>query len=163
MTGSRLHGLQELIDRHEIYSNIGADVLALAAVDAYTNRTIASHGSQTGRWDTGIVWRQTQRVVWHDGNRFGLASAEGQAPQEVLRYRTTYAAIPFAVTQAVARELLFKPGQMATLRTESGMWLFHFCGTIWGELLAALLGTHAAEYTNEFCLYLHEPLALLPA
>ncbi|MCO5185603.1 MAG: DEAD/DEAH box helicase [Anaerolineae bacterium] len=155
--------LQELIDRHEIYSNIGADVLALAAVDAYTNRTIAYTDRKPDVGTLVLFGGKTQRVVWHDGNRFGLASAEGQAPQEVLRYRTTYAAIPFAVTQAVARELLFKPGQMATLRTESGMWLFHFCGTIWGELLAALLGTHAAEYTNEFCLYLHEPLALLPA
>ncbi|MEZ4618381.1 MAG: hypothetical protein R2867_23100 [Caldilineaceae bacterium] len=33
--------LDELLDAHEIYSNIGADPLAALVVDAYTGRTLA--------------------------------------------------------------------------------------------------------------------------
>ncbi len=156
------HLLQELIDDHEIYSNIGMDVLAIMAVDAYTNRAIAYTDRKPDIGTVVLLGGKAMQVVWHDRNRFGLAPAGAQVVDEVLRYQTGYAAIPFRVTQSVARSLKLKVGQMATLPTENGMWLFHFCGSIWGELLTLLLKGFGAENVNEFCLYLHWPLTALP-
>jgi hypothetical protein len=83
---------------------------------------------------------------------------------ETLRFAKSYPAIPFVVTQAVARLLALTPGQMALLPQEPGVWLFHFWGTVWGMLLTAVLRTHgfSAEMGNEYCLYVSRPLTQLP-
>lgn len=53
---------------------------------------------------------------------------------------------------------------MPLLPQALGAFLFHFWGTVWGELLTAVLIAHGtgAEAVNEYCLYLHQPLSQLP-
>lgn len=156
--------LQELIDRQEIYSNIGGDALAATAVDAYTGNVIV----QTERaYDKGTILLfggRLMQVVWREKNRFGLAPARGNTADDVLRPRQEHAAIPFIVTQAVARSLSLRPGQMATLAADDGMWLFHFWGTVWGRLLANVLTVNrlSAELVNEYCLFVQPSSAQLP-
>ena len=42
--------------------------------------------------------------------------------------------------------------------------MFHFWGTLWGELLTAVLVAQGvgAEPVNEYCLYLRQPISALP-
>jgi len=156
--------LQELIDRHEIYSNIGADVGGMTAVDAYTGRVIA----QTDRlYEPGTVvlfGGRPMKVVWREKYRFGLSPAPGQTTQEVLRFHKGSVAIPFTVAQAVARSLNLARGEMAVLTDDPGVWLFHFWGTAWGELLAAILRDNgfAVDSANEFCLHCRPAPTQLP-
>ncbi len=157
--------LEELLDRHEIYANIGADVRAATAVDAYTGKTIAQTERVYKKGTVVLFGGKLMKVVWQDKYRFGLAPAPGQQADEILRFQKTYAAIPFTVTQAVARSLNLQPGQMAALPAENGIYLFHFWGTVWGDLLTAVLLNHAlaAEAINEYCLLVRPPLTQLPA
>ncbi|HID53651.1 MAG TPA: DEAD/DEAH box helicase [Anaerolineae bacterium] len=157
--------LEELLDRHEIYANIGADVRAATAVDAYTGKTIAQTERVYKKGTIVLFGGKLMKVVWQDDYRFGLAAAPGQTADDILRFQKTYAAVPFAVTQAVARSLDLQPGQMAALPTENGIYLFHFWGTVWGELLTAVLLNQAlaAEAINEYCLLARPPLTQLPA
>jgi hypothetical protein len=68
------------------------------------------------------------------------------------------------VTQAVARSLNVARGEMVVLPDDPGVWLFHFWGTVWGELLAAVLRDNglAADSVNEFCLHCRPAPAKLP-
>jgi len=156
--------LQELIDRHEIYSNIGADVGGMTAVDAYTGRIIA----QTDRvYEPGTVvlfGGRPMKVVWRERYRFGLTAAPGQTTQEVLHFHKGSVAIPFVVAQAVARSLNVTRREMIVLPDDPGVWLFHFWGTAWGELLAAILRGNGivAASVNEFCLHCRPALNQLP-
>lgn len=157
-------GLQELIDLHEIYSNIGADSLRATAVDAYTGAVI---GRTERLYDTGqilLLGGRTLKVVWREGYRFGLAPAPGMTVDEVVRFATGAPAVPFALTQAVARSLGLARGQLVTLQAAEGIWLFHFWGTIWGELLAKTLLAHSfiAEVVDEYCLMVRPVINQLP-
>jgi hypothetical protein len=156
--------LQEMFDRHEIYSNFGADALTATAVDAFSGKVIAQTERVYAPGTVVLFGGQPMRVVWQTGLRFGLAPAPGLEANEQLRFARSYAAVPFNVTQAVARLLRLVPGHMAILPQEPGLWLFHFWGTVWGLLLAAVLRTYgfSAEAVNENCLYLKQPLAQLP-
>ena len=157
--------LEELLDRHEIYANIGADARAATAVNAYTGKAIAQTERVYKKGSVVLFGGKPMRVVWQDKYRFGLAPAPGQPVDDILRFQKVVAAVPFAVAQAVARSLNLPPGQMAVLPAENGIYLFHFWGTVWGELLAAVLLHHglAAEALNEYCLLARPPLAQLPA
>lgn len=156
--------LQELIDRHEIYSNIGADPLGATAVDAYSGATIGQVERFYEKGQVVLFGGRTLEVVWQEGYRFGLAPAPGKKVDEILRFPSAAAAIPFAVTQAVARSLGLAPGRIVTLPAEEDLLLYHFWGTIWGELLAKLLLAHSfvAEPVNEYCLLLRPRLDQLP-
>ena len=156
--------LQELLDRHEIYSNIGAELLAITAVDAYTGRTIAQTDQVYPKGTVVLFGGKPMAVVWHEKYRFGLVTAEGREPDDILRFHTSYAAIPYPVTQTVARSLGVLPGQMAALPQAPGMYLFHFWGTVWGELLTAVLLALGvgAESVNEYALYVRRPITQLP-
>ena len=156
--------LQELLDRHEIYSNIGADALTATAVNAFSGKVIAQTETLYSPGTVVLFGGQPMRVAWQQGQRFGLAPAPGQEVDEVLRFARSYAAVPFVVCQAVARLLKLTSGQMAILPQEPGLWLFHFWGTVWGLLLTAVLQAHgfSAEAVNENCLYLKQPLIQLP-
>lgn len=156
--------LQDLLDQHEIYTNIGADVMGITAVDAHSGQTIA----QTDRsYPVGTVLLfggQPMKVAWVEKYKFGLAAAPGAPANDILRFRKAYAAVPYVVTQTVARSLRLEPGQMAVLPQEPGLFLFHFWGTVWGELLTAVLINQriSAEAVNEYCLYVRQPLTQLP-
>jgi ATP-dependent helicase Lhr and Lhr-like helicase len=156
--------LQELLDEHEIYSNIGADPLAITAVDAYTGRVLAHTERPYEVGKILLFGGRSMRVVWREKYRFGLAAAPDQPADEALRFQTTQAAVPFAVTQAVARLLGLGSGQMAILPAGDGCYLFHFWGTVWGLLLTAVWQAQGfmAENINEYCLFLPQSLEQLP-
>ncbi|MBK8900018.1 MAG: DEAD/DEAH box helicase [Anaerolineaceae bacterium] len=156
--------LQDLLDQHEIYTNIGADVLGITAVDAHSGQTIA-HTDRSYPVGTVVLFGgQPMKVAWVEKYKFGLAAAPGTVADDILRFRKTYAAVPYMVTQTVARSLGLEAGQMATLPQAPGLFLFHFWGTVWGELLTAVLITQgiSAETVNEYCLYVHQPISQLP-
>ncbi|HRQ39302.1 MAG TPA: DEAD/DEAH box helicase [Chloroflexota bacterium] len=156
--------LQELLDQHEIYSNIGAEVERITAVDAHTGQTIA-HTDRSYPPGTVLLYGgKPMRVAWLEKYRFGLLPAPGTAVDDILRFSTTYAPIPHQITQAVARSLAIPPRQMVWLPEEPGGFLFHFWGTIWGELLTAVLIAQSisAESINEYCLYVRQRLDQLP-
>ncbi len=157
--------LQELLDRHEIYSNIGGELLAATAVDAYTGKVLAQTERMADKGTVVLFGGQPMVVVWRDKYRFGLAPAKQVEVDEVLRFSKAYPAIPFNITQTVARSLGIEPGQMPYLPGEKGMTLFHFWGTVWGELLTAVLRFNqlAAESINEYCLRLRPTITNLPA
>lgn len=158
--------LDELLDRHEIYSNIGADPAATAVVDAYSKRILAYTDQYVEKGQVVLFGGKVMRVVWRDYHQFGLAAVPRSTGVDVvLRYRKSYAPIPFDVTQSVARAWGIKPYQMPLLPTENGAWLFHFWGTIWGEWLTAALFEQGffAEAKNEYALYVRPAIAALPA
>jgi hypothetical protein len=105
------------------------------------------------------------KVVWLERFRFGLAPAPQATVDDILRFRKSYAAIPFEVTQTVARSLNIEAGQIVLLPQEPGSYLFHFWGTVWGELLTAVLVAQGigAEPINEYCLFIRQPINQLPA
>lgn len=156
--------LQELLDRHDIYTNIGLPSNVTVAVDAYSGRELAQTDQRYPVGTVLLFGGQPMKVVWQEPFRFGLASAPGETASEVLRFQTGYAPIPFAVTQTVARSLGLRPGQLATLPGELGQWVFHFWGSVWGNLLAAFWQEHnlGAEAVNEYCLYVRRPVEKLP-
>ena len=156
--------LEILLDQHEIYGNIGADVLGITAVDAHTGRVLAytDHAYPPG---TVVLFNgQPMEVRWMETYRFGLAHAPGKEVNAPLLFRKSYIAIPFAVTRTIALALGLAADEMTVLPQERGQLLFHFWGTIWGELLAGLLIAQGivAEPVNEFCLYMQPPLSSLP-
>lgn len=157
--------LQELIDRHEIYSNIGADPYRATAVDAFTGAVIGQTEQVHDIGRVVLLGGRPLQVVWREGYRFGLAPAPGKRVDEIVRFSAGAPVIPFALTQEVGRSLGMAPGQLVTLPAVEGVWLFHFWGTIWGELLAKLLLAHSliAEPVNEYCLSVAQGLDQLPA
>jgi len=104
------------------------------------------------------------QVMWQDGYRFGPAPTAQTDVDEVLRFQKSFAAVPFVVTQTVAHLLAIAPGEMILLLQADGRLLFHFWGTVWGELLTAVLRENklVVESVNEYCLYLAQPLDKLP-
>jgi ATP-dependent Lhr-like helicase len=158
--------LDELLDRHEIYSNIGGELLASTAVDAYTGKVLAQTEHMADKGTVVLFGGKPMVVVWRDRYRFGLAPTNQVDVDEVLRFRKSYPAIPFNVTQAVARSLDIEPGQMVFLPDAegNGMTLFHFWGTVWGALLTAVLRAHQilANVINEYCLHLRPAISQLP-
>ncbi len=158
--------LQELIDEHQIYTNIGADVLGITAVHAHTGQTIATTDRSYPPGTVVLFGGQPMKVTWVERFRFGLMPVvSGTAVDDILRFRKSYAAIPYLITQAVARSLLIPTNVIVTMPQEPGAFLFHFWGTLWGELLTAVLVAQGvgAQSINEYCLYLGQPLSQLPA
>ncbi|KAA3663906.1 MAG: hypothetical protein DWQ04_08425, partial [Chloroflexi bacterium] len=130
--------LQELLDRHDIYSNIGTELLAGTAVDAYSG-AVLGQTNRVYKKGTVLLFRgQLMKVLWQEQYRFGLAATREQAADEVLRMRKSFAPVPFVVTQAVARSMGLRPGNMVVLPLDEGMRLYHFWGTVWGEMLTAV-------------------------
>lgn len=157
--------LQELIDQHEIYSNIGMEAMPAYAIDAFTGKTIGQTERVYKKGTILLLGGKPMQVVWQDQNRFGLApTASHVPPDDILRFQKAYIAVPFLVTQVVAGLLNIPPGHLITMAATEGVWLFHFWGTIWGALLADMLLLHGlpAEYVNEYAIHLRRPLAQLP-
>ncbi|MBK8432458.1 MAG: hypothetical protein IPL28_14710 [Chloroflexi bacterium] len=157
--------LQELLDRHEIYSNIGTEVQMTTAVDAYSGQVL---GQTERSYPTGAVLLfggRPMRVVWQDKYRFGLTPAPRTTIDDVVRFGGGEMAIPFVVAQAVARGLGIAPAEMPFLPAGEGVWLFHFWGTVWGKLLAELLLAQGVMATSadEYALYLPLAIPALPS
>ncbi|MDQ4075174.1 MAG: DEAD/DEAH box helicase [Chloroflexota bacterium] len=133
--------LDELVDAHEIYSNIGGELLGATVVDAYSGRPIARADRPRRKGETLLMGGRPVEVAWRSGYRFGVKQGLGEA-DEILRFHTPPFAVPLEVTQAIAAHLALRPGQMPCLQLEEGICLFHFWGDLYGELLAALLQAH---------------------
>ena len=132
-------GLDELVDIHEIYSNIGADPLAAVIVDAYSGRTIAQTGQMRSKGETFLMGGRVLEVVWRDRYRLGVRDAPGKRAEETLRFMTAPLAVSLDVSQAVAAHLGVAPDQMVLVHDEDGALLFHFWGDLYGALLGAML------------------------
>ncbi|MEZ4658733.1 MAG: hypothetical protein R2911_14275 [Caldilineaceae bacterium] len=179
--------LDELLDAHEIYSNIGSDPLRLIIVDAFSGRTIA----QTDRvsasgGDTLLLGGRSMEVVWRDGYRIGVRAGSQAELEDILQITATPFAVPLDVSQGVAAYLGLAPGQLCILQEAGESWLFHFWGELYGALLADMLqraqypdlgveswgGTESGEeddeadeliqVRNEYCIRLPEPIVALP-
>ena len=162
--------LDELADRHEIYSNIGGEIMGATMIDAYTGRTIAQTDRPRIKGETLLMGGRPVQVVWQDRNLFGVQRGRREEVDEILRFHTTPFAVPLEVAQAVAVQAGFGAGQMPYLPEPDGRWLFHFWGDLYGELLAAVLQAHFpagetephVQVWNEYCLHLPFSLDKLP-
>ena len=132
--------LDELLDAHEIYANIGADPLAVQIVDAYTGRTIAQTDKFKLEGETLLMGGQTMEVVWRDRYRIGVRRIAGEEAKEQLRFQTAPFAVPLEVSQAVAAHVGLLPGELCIVRGGNGAWLFHFWGDVYGETTRGTLG-----------------------
>jgi ATP-dependent Lhr-like helicase len=162
--------LDPLVDEHEIYSNIGGDLLGATVIDAYSGRRLAQTERPRRKGETLLLGGRPVEVAWQSGRTFGIRPGRQGEADEVLRFHTAPFAVPLQVAQAVGRRLGFAPGQMPLLTAGGSSWLFHFWGDLYSELLAALLQSRfppgdfdtLVEPWNELCLRLPGPLASLP-
>jgi ATP-dependent helicase Lhr and Lhr-like helicase len=164
--------LDELVDREEIYSNIGGEQLGATVVDAYSGRPIARTPRPRRKGETLLMGGRPVEVAWNNGNIFGVQKGQRDEVEEQLRFPAAPFAVPLELGQAVAAHLGLAPGQLPCLLDPAGTWLFHFWGEIYGELLAALLQagyplesegeTMPIHPWNEHCLWLPFPLRQLP-
>ncbi|MCP4167703.1 MAG: DEAD/DEAH box helicase [Chloroflexi bacterium] len=162
--------LDDLIDDHEIYSNIGADPFKLTIVDAYSGHTIAQTDRIRLEGDTLLMGGRSMVVVWRDRFKIGVRPIASDRVEEVMRFHTDPLTIPFEVCQAVASYLELAAGQLYLIPQLEGAVLFHFWGDLYGTLLASLLQAHfgvderdiAVTRINEHCLYLPATLNELP-
>ena len=74
--------MDELVNIHEIYSNIGADPLAAVIVDAYSGRTIAQTGRMRSKGETFLMGGRVLEVIWRDRYRLGVRDAPGKTPRK---------------------------------------------------------------------------------
>jgi ATP-dependent helicase Lhr and Lhr-like helicase len=163
--------LDELVDAHEIYSNIGSDPLALQLVDAYSGRILAQTEQRLQVGETLQLGGHTLQVVWRDRYRVGVRRIGGGGVEDELFFRSAPFAVPLEVSQAVARHLGLAFHAMALVPVAEGSWLFHFWGDLYCELLAEILRPYFATHeeaipvtpVNAHCLFLTGSLAHLPA
>ena len=163
--------LHDLADRHEIYSNIGADPLAAVVVDAFSGRTIAQTRRVLAKGETFLLDGKLLEVVWRDRYRLGVRPVAKQRSDETLRFTTAPYAVPVEVGQAMAAHLGLAPNQMALVHGAEHTVLFHFWGSLYGALLAAILQASLwpeeddgiVSSLSEVCLRLPAGLARLPA
>lgn len=163
--------LDDLLDAHEIYSNIGSDPLKTVLVDAFTGRTIAQTGRIYLEGETLLMGGRVLKVVWRDRYRIGVQPDRPGLADEELRFQAAPFAVPLEVGQMMAAHLQLAPGQLVFVHDVGGGWLFHFWGELYGELLAALLQAYFEErgkealvqQYNAHCLRLPDALIKLPS
>jgi ATP-dependent Lhr-like helicase len=162
--------LNELSDEHEIYSNIDGEELGATIIDVYSGRPIGRGDRPRRQGETLLVGGRSVEVAWQDRYQVGVQPVRGGI-DELMRFHTAPVAIPLEVAQGVAAQLGLPAGQMPCLPDDQGMWLFHFWGDLYGDLLAATLRAYFTPEGeeepvivawNEFCLYLPFPLTALP-
>jgi ATP-dependent Lhr-like helicase len=159
--------LDELVDKYEIYANIGGDPLPLLLVDAFSGRTLATVARSKVEGETLRLGGHVLEVVWRDRYRVGVRRKDGKPVDDQLRFATTPFAVPLETGQAVAALLGLAEDVILSVPLAEGTWLFHFWGDVYGSLLAEMLDAHFGEgagvmAVNEFCLYLPGPLSALP-
>jgi ATP-dependent helicase Lhr and Lhr-like helicase len=164
--------LDELLDREEIYSNIGSEQLGATVVDAYSGRSLAKTPRPHRRGETLLMGGRPVEVAWSSGNTFGVQRGQRDEVEEQLRFPAAPFAVPLELGQAVAAHLGLEQGQLPCLLDPEGAWLFHFWGEVYGELLAAVLQAHYPADAqgdampihpwNEHCLWLPHALRQLP-
>lgn len=162
--------LDELVDAHEIYSNIGGDPLSVQVVDSFSGRVLAQTRQRLLVGDRLRLGGRTLAVLWRDGYRAGVREVAGEPGDVDVQFQTSPFAVPVEVSQAVARHVGLAPARVAVVAVAEGCWLFHFWGDLYGAILAEQLGPLFASHEeampvtriNEHCLYLPGPLGQLP-
>lgn len=168
--------LKPLIDQHQVFSNIGDDVQGITMIDAFSGRRIAQTRTLYRPGDTLLLGGRAVQVVWQDDNTFAVAPGRQDQVGEMIHFSRSPAAIPLDVAQALAANLGLQTGELAYVLADSeftelpGMWLFHFWGSVYGEVLRALLARRLSPRDNQspvqvwhdHCLYLPAPISQLP-
>jgi ATP-dependent Lhr-like helicase len=160
--------LDELVDKFEIYANIGGDPLPLLLVDAFSGRTLATVARSKVDGETLRLGGHVLEVVWRDRYRVGVRRRDGKPVDDQLHFATIPFAVPLATGQAVVALLGVASDTVLSVPLAEGTWLFHFWGDIYGHLLAEMLDGHfggeggGVMTVNEFCLYLPGYLPALP-
>ena len=131
--------LNELADEHEIYSNIGGELLAATVVDAYSGRPIAQTDRPRLKGETLLMGGRAVEVAWHDRRTFAVKEGDRRIAKESLRIHTSPQALPLETAQGIALTLGVPPGALPLVAAPRGVLLFHFWGDLYGELLAAML------------------------
>ncbi len=131
--------LNELADEHEIYSNIGGELLAATVVDAYSGRPIAQTDRPRMKGETLLMGGRPVEVAWRDRRTFAVKEGDRRAAKESLRLHTSPQALPLETAQGIALTLGVPPGALPLVAAPRGVLLFHFWGDLYGELLAAML------------------------
>ena len=162
--------LTELLDAHEIYSNIGAGPRNILILDAYTGRILARTDRPRFRGEALLMGGRPVEVAWRDGYRIAVRPDARAPADDALSFLASPMSLPLEIGQAVALHLGLQPGEMALLHDEEGGVLFHFWGDLYGALLAGLLRAHFQSLgemgpvtrLNEHALSLPRPLHHLP-
>ena len=159
--------LDDLVDAHEIYSNIGriatagegalairsigSDPLALTLVDAFSGRALAHTHRRRTVGEVLQLGGRTLRVVWQDRYRIGVERIRGAPPGREIYSQTAPYALPLEVGQAVAAWAGLQSAQIATVTFGKSA---NCCGRLmsnlqvaegtwlfhfWGELYGELL------------------------
>jgi len=131
--------LDELLEDHQIYSNIGSDVQMLTVIDVFTNRTIAQVSRHSVQNDVLLMGGRTLEIVWRDGYRVGVKPSRDIEINELMTLAAAPFAIPLDVSQNVAAYLGLELGQLCLVQEANDSWLFHFWGAIYGTLLDEIL------------------------
>ena len=132
-------GLNELADEHEIYSNIGGELLAATVVDAYSGRAIAQTDRPRMKGETLLMGGRPVEVVWRDRRTFAVKEGDRRAAKESLRLHTSPQALPLETAQGIALTLGVPQGALPLVAAPRGVLLYHFWGDLYGEWLAAIL------------------------
>lgn len=160
--------LDELVDKFEIYANIGGDPLPLLLIDSFSGRALATVARAKVEGETLRLGGHVLEVVWRDRYRVGVRRKDGRPVEDQLHFAATPFAVPLAAGQAVAGLLGVDRQTILSVPLAEGTWLFHFWGDIYSTLLAEMLDPQFGAQgglvmpVNEFCLYLPGPLAALP-
>ncbi len=132
-------GLNELADEHEIYSNIGGELLAATVVDAYSGRAIAQTDRPRMKGETLLMGGRPVEVVWRDRRTFAVKEGDRRMAKESLRLHTSPQALPLGTAQGIALTLGVPQGALPLVTAPRGVLLYHFWGDLYGEWLAAIL------------------------
>ena len=148
-------GLNELADRHELYSNIGGDVLTTTVVDAYSGRPVARTDRPRRVGETLLMAGRPVEVAWRDRHTFAVKEGKRSAAKDVMRLVRSRQAVPLELAQGVASSFGLGVGEMPLLQDSYGLQLVHFWGDVYGAWLAAILQAHhlqkywEAQYARE--------------
>ena len=135
-------GLNELADRHELYSNIGGDVLTTTVVDAYSGRPVARTDRPRRVGETLLMAGRPVEVAWRDRHTFAVKEGKRSAVGDVLRLVRSRQAVPLELAQSVASSFGLGAGEMPLLEDSYETRLVHFWGDVYGAWLAAILQAH---------------------
>ena len=138
-------GLNDLADRHELYSNIGGDVLTTTVVDAYSGRPVARTDRPRRVGETLLMAGRPVEVAWRDRHTFAVKEGKHSAVKDVLRLVRSRQAVPLELAQGVASTFGLGPGEMPLLEDPYETRLVHFWGDVYGAWLAAILQAHYAQ------------------
>lgn len=150
--------LNALADEHDIYSNIGGDLLGATVVDAYSGRPLARTDRTRRVGETLLMAGRPVEVAWRDRHTFAVKEGKRGAAQETLRLLRSPQALPLELAQGVALTLGLGAGEMPLLQNPFELRLFHFWGDLYGAWLAELLREHYA--TDEPFSFSHDAFSL---